>query len=201
MKKLVVLMLVGLVGCAESGGGGSRSSGSSSSPTVTPVVTPAPVGTVWPLSTAISTSTVGSYSCSTLNTGGVKCYDGSNIITLNGISAYTFTKIVVNTTIACVMIEPNGAAQTCTALNDPACTAPATGNLLYCWNLSDMSALAMDQGDHLGFPSPTYSSGPKDIFASGSDICLVQSTYLAGSSFVQEDTVCGDNIHSWGYIQ
>ena len=200
MKNVLMLSMLVLVGCSQGGGGGGGSSGGSS--VSAPTVTPAPINSVWPLSSATITVTYGSISCSIISTGGVKCYDGNNIITLNSISTFGLTKLVVGTTTACAMIEPNGAAQTCSSLSSSSCTAPATSNLLYCWNLSDMSVVQVFQNDNLGFSSPTYNSGPKNVYvASNGNMCVVQSTYLSNGTFSREDTVCGNNIHSWGYIQ
>lgn len=202
MKNLYVIAIlsISLTACGSRGG-------SAESKAIAAPGTPAAPGSstpAWPLSTALMTETFGAFSCSYLSTGEIKCHSGTTTYHVVGLSNIVPAKMVVGSAAACILVETNGPAADCTTLTDPACTAPATANQVYCWNYFD-SAINVDQGTQMGFGAPTYASGPKDISLDGSNnVCIEETSYLSagsGGAFVQNQTVCAPGVNSLGWIE
>lgn len=193
-KAALVLVTIFMTAC---GHGGSPTSSVSSSPT--PVVPSVPQ---WPPADAVKTSTftnVTDYSCSTISGGGVKCFDGSTITLIPTLSSTILNDIVVAQNIVCARVEPNGPAADCTSLSDVTCTAPATQNVTYCWNISDGVVQTIDEGAR--YSIAPFTDGIKSMTNNAGGICMVWTAYDASGVFDNNYSSCGSTLNVSGWIE
>lgn len=182
MKAIILVLTVLVLGACGKGGGSAAQ---------TRVADP---GAVWPLSTALKTSTLGSVSCSTLTTGGAECYDGTNFYTLTGLPAGQLQDILVGNGISCALAEPDGAPAFCNDLNDISCTAPPTHVGTYCWDNTTYTTATIDESASLDV-NPGDLSGTKGFqLGGGNEMCLAVSVFTSAGNSEGNYSVCGHNV-------